>query len=605
MAVADKPGSGTRGTVMRLPGAGTVVVAILIVVFGFYILGPVALIVVNSFNVGDLNQTVWGWDNWRTAFTTRGLFEAVGNTFLIYGSYTIIGFPVAILIAWTLARTNIRYSGGLEFMFWVSFMLPSIATTIGWVFLLHPDVGVLNQAFEKLPFVGPGLFNIFSVAGIVWAHLMSNTISGVVMLLTPAFRNMDNSLEEAGRVSGASNLGTLTRVTLPVMLPAISVVFMLNLVRIFQSFETEQILGTRFDFYVYSTKIFQFIRFFDPPQYGPATALASITLIFIALIIPLQRWVVTRKQYTTVTGNFKPGLQDLGPWRVPIFVAIVALIFILTVVPIATLLGGSFMTRAGWFNVTPLFTMRHWGDVLGDPFFINGLKNTFLLSISTAVITPLMFSFVAYVIVRTKWRGRAVLDSLFWMSAAIPGILASLGLLWLFLKTPFLTPLFGTLYALVIVVILSGKLTSSQLIKGAYLQIGSDMEEAARVCGAGWMRTYFRIWIPLLMPTLVLIGTLNFVIAASTTSTIILLASRGTTTLSLLALQMMTHSNGIDLEGAGIVSLFIVAMTAGVALIARRFGLRLGLSHQTRAAPARAEVAGEQAKAAAPDKGSS
>ena len=577
---------------------------ILIAAFGFYIIGPVALIFLNSFNVGDLKQTVWGLDNWRAAFTTRGLFEAVGNTFLVYGSYTIIGFPIATLIAWTLARTNIRYSGGLEFMFWLSFMLPSIATTIGWVFLLHPDVGFLNQAIEKLPFVGPGVFNIFSVAGIVWAHLMSNTISGVVMLLTPAFRNMDNSLEEAGRVSGASNLGTLIRVTLPVMLPAVSVVFMLNLVRIFQSFETEQILGARIDFFVYSTKIFQFVRFFDPPQYGPATALASITLVFIALIIPLQRWVVTRKQYTTVTGSFKPGLQDLGAWRGPVFLAIGFLIFFLTVVPVATLLGGSFMTRAGWFNVTPLFTLRHWSDVLGDPFFINGLKNTFLLGISTAVITPLLFSFVAYIIVRTNWAGRAVLDSLFWMSAAIPGILASLGLLWLFLKTPFLTPLFGTLYALILVVILSGKLTSSQLIKGAYLQIGSDMEEAARVAGAGWMRTYFRIWIPLLMPTLVLIGTLNFVIAAGTTSTIILLAARGTTTLSLLALQMMTRSAGIDIEGAGIVSLFIVAMTAGVALIARRFGLQLGVSHQTSAAPARPGANAKPSEATATRSGS-
>jgi ABC-type Fe3+ transport system permease subunit len=113
------------------------------------------------------------------------------------------------------------------------------------------------------------------------------------------------------------------------------------------------------------------------------------------------------------------------------------------------------------------------------------------------------------------------------------------------------------------------------------------------------MRTYFRIWIPLLMPTLVLIGTLNFVIAASTTSTIILLAARGTTTLSLLALQMMTRSAGIDIEGAGIVSLFIVAMTAGVALIARRFGLQLGISHQTSATPAKPKASAKLGEATA------
>ena len=105
------------------------------------------------------------------------------------------------------------------------------------------------------------------------------------------------------------------------------------------------------------------------------------------------------------------------------------------------------------------------------------------------------------------------------------------------------------------------------------------MEEAARIAGAGWVYTYLRIWIPLIMPTLVLIGTLNFVIAAGTTSSIILLAQRGTTTLSILALEMMTRADGTDLEGAGIVSLVIVGLTAGVAFIARRLGLPLAVRH--------------------------
>ena len=139
--------------------------------------------------------------------------------------------------------------------------------------------------------------------------------------------------------------------------------------------------------------------------------------------------------------------------------------------------------------------------------------------------------------------------------------------------------LYGTLYALVLVVIMQGKLTSTQMIKGVFLQMGADLEEAARVAGAGWWRAYFRIWVPLLMPTLVLIGTFNFVIAAGTTSSIILLADRGTSTLSLLALEMMRSTTGQNIEGAGIVSLFIVAQTAGIALIARKFGLQLGVSH--------------------------
>ena len=105
------------------------------------------------------------------------------------------------------------------------------------------------------------------------------------------------------------------------------------------------------------------------------------------------------------------------------------------------------------------------------------------------------------------------------------------------------------------------------------------MEEASRVAGAGWVRTYIKIWLPLIMPTMVLIGTLNFVFAAQATASIILIASRDTVTLSILALELMTRSDGAALEEAGIVSMVLILMTMVVALSARYFGMRMGISH--------------------------
>ena len=351
------------------------------------------------------------------------------------------------------------------------------------------------------------------------------------------------------------------------------------MVRIFSSFEVEQILGRPFHFFVFSTKIYQFVREFDPPQYGSATALASITLVLIAVIIPVQRWLLSRRQYTTVSGQFKPGLIDLGRYKWLVFGALAVLLAMLVVIPALTLIGGSFMTRVGFFQSQPTYTVEHWRQVWLSPVFIKAFRTTLILAFSTAVISPLLFSVIAYILVRTQWRGRLVLDSFFWMSAAIPGILSSLGLLWLFLRTPGFIALYGTIWALILVVILQGKLTSTQLLKSVYLQMGADMEEAARVAGAGWLYTYFRIWLPLIMPTIILIGTINFVIAAQTTSSIILLASRDTITLSILALELMS-SSGADYERAGIISIILIAMTVGVAMIARRFGLKLGVQHR-------------------------
>ncbi len=556
------------------------VMLLVLVVFGTWVIYPLLLIFINSFNIAGIGEPYqFSLDNWRIAFSEPEIFRAIGNTILVFALYSVIGFPIAVLISWCLARTKMPFSHGLEFLFWISYIMPELATTLGWIFLLDPRLGVLNRLIEMLPFVADSPFNIYTVPGIVWAHIMGNTVSMKVMLLTPAFRNMDSALEEAASVSGASKLRTMMRVTLPVMMPAIVLVFLLNSIRIFQTFEIEQLLGTPTGFFVYSTLIHSYVRSIIPPLYGQATALASVTLIIILLIVPLQRWLLSRRQYTTVSGQFRPGLIDLGRALPVVFVAILTFAALLTLVPTVTLVGGSFMTRLGFFIATPPFTLDHWAAVLGDSFILSAARITLLLGATTGVISPLLFSLVAYILVRTRWPARGLLDAVFWMSSAIPGILSGLGLLWMFLSVPFLVPLFGTMYALMLVVVLQGKLLSTQMVKSVILQVGADIEEQARVSGAGWWRTYFKIWIPIMMPTLVTIGTFNFVVAAGATSSIILLASRDTLTLSLVVLQFMRDPATQELEQAGIVSLFMILMTAGVALVARAFGIRMGLRH--------------------------
>ncbi|MEE8563120.1 MAG: ABC transporter permease subunit, partial [Alphaproteobacteria bacterium] len=543
---------------------------------------PVILIFIESFNVAGVivGTYEFGVEHWAQAFSEPETFQSLRNTMVVFAAYTTISFPLAVLISWILARTPIRYSRGLEFMFWVSFMLPGLTTTIGWSLLLDPFFGFFNVWLKELPFISGPVFNIYSVEGIVFAHLMGNAMSQKVMLLTPAFRNMNATLEEAGRVSGAGKIRTMMRVTLPVMVPPMVVVFLLNLVRMFNTFEIEQILGTPIGFFVYSTQIYDYVREMEPAEYGPATALASLTLVIIFMIIPLQRWLLTRRQYTTVSGDYKPGLVHLGALQPFAFVFVLTIVALLTIVPVLTLLGGSFMTRAGFFQAIPTYTLDHWQIVLADPIFFRALKTTVILAITTAIISPLLFSLVAYILVRRSWPGKLVLDSIFWGSAGIPGILSGLGLLWVISATPGLNWLYGTIWILIIVVILQGKLTSIQMFKSVFLQMGEDMEEAARIAGAGWWYTYFKIWLPLIAPTLVLMGVLNFVIAAGSTGSVILLASRETVTLSLLALEYMTTSTGSAREVAGIISLFIVAMTAGLALIARWVGFQAGVQNR-------------------------
>jgi iron(III) transport system permease protein len=563
-------------------GAGHFVMAVVLLALGYFLIWPVLLLLLNSFNAASdwfVEPRVWGPRHWQNAFLRPGLLGSLGNSLAIWSLTFAASFPIGLAIAWLLARSKIPYSRTLEFLFWISYMVPSLPTTIAWITLLDPDIGMINVALKNLFGWGAGPFNIFSIPGIVWANLMGHSIAIKVMLLTPAFRNMDSTLEEAARVGGAGNLRTLFRVTLPLMVPAMILVFALNLLRIFQSFETEYLLGLPFSFFVYSTKIFTLIR--DPvPNYGEATVLASITLLLVALIIPVQRWILERRRYTTITGSFRPGLIDLGRWNVVAFAGIALLLVLLTVGPLAVLILGSFMSRIGYFVLG--FTTDHWRFVVSDPVFLKALRTTLILGVSAATISPLLFSVIAYLVVRTRLPGRKALDLMVWCSGAIPGILAGLGLLWVFIGTPVLSFLFGTIWALIIVVILQGNTTGVNIMKSVFVQVGADMEEAARVSGAGWIRTYFKIWLPLLMPNIMLLAVTSFVHAAGATSSIILLASRDTMTLSLMALELSSISIS-NREAASIISIFIIALTVTGAVIVRYFGRRLGVRHDMHA----------------------
>src|SRR5438309_9121938 len=557
---------------------GHFIMAVVLIALGYFLIWPVLLLLINSFNAASdwfVEPRTWGIKHWVNAFQRPGLLTSLGNSLLIWSLTVSVSFPVGVAIAWLLARTKIPFTHTLEFLFWVSYMVPALPTTIAWITLLDPDIGMINVALKNLFHLDQGPFNIFSVPGIVWANLMGHGISIKVMLLTPAFRNMDASLEEAARVGGASNLRTLFRVTLPLMISPMILVFALQLLRVFQSFETEYLLGVPFGFYVYSTKIFTLIR--DPvPNYGEATVLASITLLLIALIIPVQRWILDRRRYTTITGSFRPGLIDLRKWNYVTFGAIALLLALLTVGPLAILVVGSFMTRIGYFMLG--FTLDNWKWVLSDPVFLKALRTTLVLGTTAAIVSPLLFSVIAYILVRTRLPGHDALDLMIWCSGAIPGILAGLGLLWLFLSTPVLDFLFGTIWALIIVVILQGNTTGVNIMKGVFVQVGADMEEAARVSGAGWIRTYFQIWLPLLMPSLMLLAVMNFVSAAGATSSIVLLASRDTMTLSLMALELSSIAVS-NREAASIISIFIIGFTVAGAVIVRYFGSHLGVRH--------------------------
>src|SRR5215471_19505583 len=123
----------TRSWLPSMAG-GNALMALLIGLMGFYVLYPLLLIIINSFNTATIAEPpVYGLKAWREAFSERGIWLSLWNSVRIGIVLQLIAFPLGIFTAWLLARTNIPFAYNFEFFFWVSFVLPNLATTFGWI----------------------------------------------------------------------------------------------------------------------------------------------------------------------------------------------------------------------------------------------------------------------------------------------------------------------------------------------------------------------------------------------------------------------------------------------------------------------------------------
>jgi iron(III) transport system permease protein len=545
-----------------------VLICVLILLLAY----PVALLFVKSFVASRPGHpTVWTINGWVAAFTDARLPLALGNTFFLASVRVVITSALAIFFAWVVTRTDTPFKGFIEIMLWVGFFLPLLPMTMGWILLLDPDYGLINRALVDIFGFSAAPFDIYSYGGIVWCHLAFST-SVRFMLMTPAFSAMDAALEEAGLVCGSNRAGVLMRVTIPVLAPAVLASTALGFIRSLESLEIEMVLGIPAGIYVVPTKIWDFVHW-EPPLFDRATALSSIFLLFIFLLIWLHRIFLGGREFTTISGrSHLVETLSLGRWRWLTCAVCLTFIAVMILLPLATLITGTFMELFGHFNTEKPWTARHWIGVFTDRVFLRSLRNTVILGLSAAAIGTLIYSVISYLIVRTRLPGRRLIDILSWLPWALPGVLISLALLWTVLGSGgYVKLMYGTVSLLVLAIIIKEMPLGTQIIKAAVQQIGPELEEASSAAGANWFHYFRRILLPLLKPTMVSVAIIVFISAIRDIPTVIFLSTHESRTLSLL---MLDHIADANLEKAAVLGVFLVFVIFALLLIGRLLGFR-------------------------------
>jgi iron(III) transport system permease protein len=294
-------------------------------------------------------------------------------------------------------------------------------------------------------------------------------------------------------------------------------------------------------------------------------------------LVILQHWVSQRRQFTTLTGRYKPTLFGLGKWRWPVASAVFGVAAFATILPLTFLLLGSVMNLYGHFEIDRVWSLRHWGVVLGDPGFLKALRNTLTLGFATMAVSVVAYSLIAYVIARTNYFLRWAFDLLTWLPFMIPGIVLSLGYMFFSLHSSLTQYLYGTKILLVLILALTVMTFSVQMLKSTFLQLGADLEEAGRVNGGSFWFTLRHILLPLMLPALAVVAVMVFGSVSRQVGSIVLLTTGESEPLSVRQLGYLMAE---DYSAASVVGSLLVAMGVLLAVLVRKSGRQFN-AHQT------------------------
>ena len=359
--------------------------------FVLYLAGvPLLMLLYGSIRSAPIGEpgATFTFQNYVKAYFDKEFYYLLLNS-VYYGIGTcLVTFSIGTFLAWVSERTNTPFKKLFTVMALIPFIIPGILSTIAWILLLSPKIGLINIVIKEALSLETAPFNVYTMWGMIWAEAI-HLYPLVFLLMSAAFRNMDTSLEEAALTAGSSTWKTFKTVTLPLMRPAMMSVLLINFIRGIEAFEVPALIGVPAKISVFTTKIFLAIHQF-PSDFGLAGAYA-VTLLVISTTGVLLYGRLTRREerYATVTGKgYRPRVIDLGAWKW-LTCGISSLIFLLAVIlPVFVLLWSSFIPYYG-IPSRELMAKMTWSNylyILNYPLAMTAFKNSFILSIGSATL---------------------------------------------------------------------------------------------------------------------------------------------------------------------------------------------------------------------------
>lgn len=528
----------------------------------------VKLFIVNgSFTIEPLRHTL----------TTPHLTSTITTTLSVVIASTVIAVAVGGGLAWLNERTDGRMGLLSDLLPMVPFLLPPVAGSMGWMMLLAPKAGYLNNAWwwllERFGIhTGKPLMDIYSWHGMVFVFSIYG-VAFTYMMIAPALRTFDSNLEEQSRVSGASGLKTMVRVTLPAVMPAVIAGALLWIWIALVTVDIPMVIGTPANIHMLSTEVVAALRQTFPVDRALAVGLSSIVAMIVMAVWLIHHRVMHSQRNSTIgSKGSRTAPVELGRWRTPVRVAMLGYMGLTTVLPFGALMvvavTGSWQPTIHWSSAS----FDRFKELLSNSATQAGLRNSLVLALVAATLVVLVTCVLSLYVRRAGRLTGGIIDAGLKLPGALGAPVLVVGILLTFSGSPFW--LAGTLtilfFGYVLLCVPNASIASDAAVAG----VGEELMEASSIAGAGELRTFRRVALPLLIPGMVGAWAIVFVRVMGDVTVSSLLAGVGNPVIGSQLIDAQQSGTPADVAALASVLTLISAVTLLLAVWYGRYTSR-------------------------------
>ena len=532
-----------------------------------FVIGPLVPIVAQAF----LNKPIydasasWTIDNFIRLFSDPALLKIAGNT-LLFGALTmLVAQFFGALLAVIIGRTNLPGRGWMsELIVWPLFV-SNLVIAFGW-FIMYGPSGYITLALKS--WINADLWNLYTLTGMSLVAGLSQAPLTYLMCIG-AVTNADSQLEAAARSVGASPIRALVSVTIPMMRPAFIYSAVLNFVIGVEMLAIPLVFGGPVGLDTITTFLYdQGINAAVQSDYGIVGAAALILLLVVGFLVWLQgRLMKDSDRFVTVRGKAsRPDIVKLEAWRWPLFIIVFAYVFF----TIIAIFSGILM-RASVTFLTPLIpfwellTLDNFKLVFSQTSYIRSIWNSIIISVLGGIIGTVVVVIITFVSRRSNFKFKRSVEYIALMPRSLPGIIAGLGFFYAIIWVPGLDIIRGTIWVLIAAFVVRYIPIGFGSIAPAMTQIGEELDKAARISGASWWSTMYRIILPLLKPALFSTFALLFIHFFKEYVTAVFLYQPGSEIIGTTMLSLYAQGDNGPVSALAAVQILITALFVFIA----------------------------------------